>query len=222
MSSHKAPIFSTGTRGSSANKMTPRKRVLWIEKPLPQLASEDNQAYSLYLDAIILLAWNVAWVAKTQGIDVGGKGWEDICAVGKNMWDLFSGDLQESKKKDQSATRAISNLQQQETDLPSQPNGFSQASAHSFLNSAGPGGGAEYLKAWRYSVPTRIIETIKSALMNERMGADWEVLEIPGEEAAAQENNGQAAILSSPAILDDNAKQTADTQSIQETSKIVQ
>lgn len=204
MSSYKAPALSIGLRELSSNKMTPRKRVLWIEKPLAQLASEDNQAYSLYLDAIVLLAWNVAWVAKTQGIDVGGKGWEDICAVGKNMWDLFAGDVHETKD-DQPMARPIPSLVQQETDLPLQPIGSSQASAHSFLNSAGPGGAADHMKAWRYSIPTRIIETIKSALMNERMGADWEVLEKPEDEAAAQENNGQVAVLSSnadsPAIM---------------------
>ena len=187
MSSYKAPDLSFGSRESSVGKFPSRRRLLWIDRPLPQLAIEDPQAYSLYLDAVILLAWDVAWLAKTQGIDVGSKGWEDICLVGKNLWDLFgksSGNLNEESRRPPSK-----DIVQGKEHFSNSSRSFSHSSAHNFLNAAGPTGAAEYMKTWKYTTPNKIIEIIKSALAHERMGADWEVLEKPEERIAEDETD---------------------------------
>ena len=185
MSSYKVPALSLGSREPSVGKFPSRRRLLWIDRPLPQLASEDPQAYSLYLDAVILLAWDVAWLAKTQGIDVGSKGWEDICLVGRNLWDLFGGSLEYSHEE--SRRPSSKDIAQAGEPFLNGFRPFSQSSAHNFLNAAGPTGAAEYMKSWKYTTPNKIIEIIKSALAHERMGADWEVLEKPEEKIPEEE-----------------------------------
>ena len=193
----------------------PRQRILSLDRPLHQLASEDPINYSLFVDAITLLAWDVAWVAKTQGFEVGAKNWEDICALGKNMWNLFVAPPQPPNLRSRSSATNLpkgsspSPRQTPSTPLRSpgqhneeaatmipMPGQFSHSSSHSFLFSSGPDGGSEHLRGWRFANPVRIIERIKSALLNERTGAEWEVLEKPESDEAEEE---QAETSTAPA-----------------------
>ncbi|KAI4155794.1 MAG: hypothetical protein LQ340_000769 [Diploschistes diacapsis] len=191
---------------SSVAPSVPRQRILQLDRPLHQLASEEPINYSLFVDAITLLAWDIAWVAKTQGLDVGAKTWEDICALGKNMWNLLVAPprpprprgrdaiTNSSKVPPSSPSRSPSALAQgllspasQVAVAPPSPGQYTHNSSHSFLPSSGPDGGAEHLRGWRFANPVRIIDRIKSALLNERTGAEWEVLEKPDSEDAEEE-----------------------------------
>ena len=161
----------------------PRQRILHLEKPLQQLATEDPINYSLIIDAITLLAWDVVWVAKTQGIDVGAKSWEEICAIGKNIWNLFSNPSAPKNatgklhnRADLPSPSSMEKSRRPDSPTPPIPGQYSHNSSHSFLCSADPEGGADYMRGWRFSNPLRVIERMKSALLNERTGAEWEVL----------------------------------------------
>ena len=177
-----------------------------MDRPLHQLASEDPINYSLFVDAITLLAWDVAWVAKIQGLEVGAKNWEEICALGKNMWNLFVAPPQPpTLPSGSSATNLAKGPNSSPGQTPSTyvrspgqrnegaatlipvPGQYSHSSSHSFLSSSGPDGGSEHLRGWRFANPVRIIERIKSALLNERTGAEWEVLEKPESDEAEEE-----------------------------------
>ncbi|KAI9835727.1 MAG: hypothetical protein M1819_001905 [Sarea resinae] len=67
----------------------PRPRPLYIEKPLPVLAKEDPLAYSLFIEGVTLLAWDIAWLCKTQGLNTSLNTWEDVCPLGRNLWQLL-------------------------------------------------------------------------------------------------------------------------------------
>ena len=118
------------------------------------LARDDAIAYGAFVDGIALLAWDIAWLCKSQGMDIsGGKGggWEEICAMGKNLWMLLFGE------------EAINaNLGQ-----------ASHGARHSFL---GIGTFAESLRSWRLRDATKIVERVRGMLVAERTGADWEVV----------------------------------------------
>ena len=190
----------------------PRQRILSLDRPLHQLASEDPINYSLFIDAITLLAWDVAWIAKIQGLEVGAKNWEEICALGKNMWNLFAAPPRPPTLQSRSSATNLSkgpNSSPRQTPStpvrsPGQHSGeatiilpvpgqYSHSSSHSFLPSSGSDGGAEHLRGWRFANPVRIIERIKSALLNERTGAEWEVLEKPESDEAEEEQEENSA-----------------------------
>ena len=205
----------------------PRQRVLQLDRPLHQLAAEEPINYSLFVDAITLLAWDIAWVAKTQGIEVGAKTWEEICALGKNMWTLFVAPRRpptlRTKTAAVTAGKTLSSSPTQPPALPPSgqappkpgpvvppnPGQFSHNSSHSFLSSSGPDGGAEHLRGWRFANPVRIIDRIKSALLNERTGAEWEVLEKPESDGADDGNSSTS----------EAAATAQDTEPVQKTAE---
>ena len=200
---------------SSETLSGPRQRVLRLDRPLHRFASEEPINYSLFIDAITLLAWDVAWIGKTQGHEIGEKHWEEICAVGKNMWNLFAAPPRTPALRATSAAK--SNIPPQSS-LPLQstssavggpagspksepqsiaaplPGQYSHNSSHSLLSSSDPDGGADHLRGWRFANPVRIIDRIKSALLIERTGAEWEVLEKPESEEGDEGNAEPAEI----------------------------
>lgn len=163
----------------------PRPRPLYLDKKLPALAKEDAVAYSHFVEGVTLLAWDIAWVCKTQGINVGAGSWEEVCTMGKNLWQLLvalpskpplpnvtSSDTptKSSATKNPPALPAASNEVKPNPTLGQ----YSHGTAHSFLASAE---GAELMRGWRLQTPVKIIERVKAALLSERTGAEWEMLE---------------------------------------------
>lgn len=163
----------------------PRPRPLYLDKKLPALAKEDAVAYSHFVEGVTLLAWDIAWVCKTQGLNVGAGSWEEVCAMGKNLWQLLvapspkppppritSSDIptKPSTTKNPPVLPAASN----EVKPNSMLGHYSHGTAHSFLSSAE---GAELMRGWRLQSPVKVIERVKAALLSERTGAEWEMLE---------------------------------------------
>src|SRR5271156_161939 len=61
----------------------PRPRPLFLEskdfeEKVPQFARKDPVAFSFFLEAISLLAWDVAWLCRSQGYHAGTETWEDV------------------------------------------------------------------------------------------------------------------------------------------------
>ena len=132
-------------------------------------------------------------------MNVGGSSWEEVCAMGKNLWHLLLAPpsrplgLREisSKISPQKATNAhIPNTSDHPPaadttkDVPTLGH-FSHGTAYGFLASAS---GAEYMREWRLQSPVKVIEKVKAMLLAERTGAEWEILE--GNEW--EEEEGQA------------------------------
>jgi hypothetical protein len=87
---------------------------------------------------------------------------------------------------------------------PITPGRLSHDSAFAFLPAAtAQGGSAEVFRAWQFANPIRLIERVKASLANERMGAEWEVLEKEEWEGHAEDTSGTstplAAALDAPA-----------------------
>jgi hypothetical protein len=89
-SSNNSPSASRHTEPISL----PRSRPLFVTKPLPLLAKEDPSTYSLFLEGAALLAYDVAWVCKSQGVAVGTStppSPEDMFDIGTNLYNLLIG-----------------------------------------------------------------------------------------------------------------------------------
>ncbi|EEH33617.2 hypothetical protein PAAG_04667 [Paracoccidioides lutzii Pb01] len=164
----------------------PRPRPLFINKSLPKLAQEDPATYGLFLEGVALLAWDISWVCRSQGLDVGFDSWENICDVGHNLWMLLVAQPSQAS----AITRALSTrdnqakLQDTNKDAPknnlqrtrSSPmfGHYSHGTAHSFLGSAE---GTEFMKKWKLLSSTKLADKLKSTLLGEMASAEWELLD---------------------------------------------
>ena len=166
----------------------PRPRPLHIEKKLAVLAKEEPIVYASFVEGITLLAWDVAWMCKSQGLDVGRNSWEDVCAMGRNLWQLLLGPPPDARKqlisKNKVDAHALAEIKDDSQKPLSMVGHFSHGTAHSFLSAAK---GLEYMSGWRLHSPLKVIDRVKAMLQNERDGAEWQLLEEnEWEEAEAQ------------------------------------
>ena len=161
------------------------------------LAKDDPVAYASFVEGITFLAWDIAWLCKTQGMRIGDDSWEEVCDMGKNLWQLLlqpqsrpplsrEVSSRDSPQKPTALQRldngARTNYANDISDLP--PQGyFSHGTAFGYL-AAAPG--TEYMNNWRLHSPIRVIEKVKNMLLAERTGAEWEILE--GKEWKIAEN----------------------------------
>lgn len=140
----------------------PKFRPLHLEKPLPLLAKEDPANYNLFIEGATLLAWNVAWLCKTQGM-TGIDSWEDVCSIGKNLWQLF---MINGETKDKNAT-------EQDPRAP-RFGQYSHATSYKSLSSPAM---ADHMRASSLPPLASISDRLKSHLLTEMSGAEWELLD---------------------------------------------
>lgn len=147
-------------------------------------------AYGVFVEGITLLAWDIAWVCQTQGLPIGTTSWEDVCAMGKNLWQLLVADPAVPLSHPNLAPRTgfvpprefpsrpaplrHFSTTENPTPIPVQLGHFSHGTAHSFLAAAD---GNEYMRGWRLQSPAKVIDLVKAMLLSERTGAEWEILD---------------------------------------------
>lgn len=152
---------------------------------LSQLINKDPLAFTLFIDATALLAWNVAWLNRSQGILSGTSTWEEICDIGKNLHRLLLtktqspsatrvGSEQELAKKRTQRTRAQTLTQDLKKGVTSGLGQSSHLAAYGNLNSHEL---AKSMQTWQYSTFTRISSSLRNALLNEMNNAEWELLQ---------------------------------------------
>lgn len=165
------------------------------------LAKDDQVAYASFVEGITFLAWDIAWLCKTQGLNTGDNSWEEVCAMGKNLWQLLLAPLMRpslhrevsNKRSPQKPTMAQvpnSTTRTTATDAPRgapPPGLFSHGTVYGYLATAS---GGEYMRTWRLQSPIKVIEKVKAMLLAERTGAEWEILE--GNEWEAEEAEADA------------------------------
>ncbi|KAJ5902424.1 UV radiation resistance protein and autophagy-related subunit 14-domain-containing protein [Penicillium taxi] len=183
-------IPQTSTSSPTTSRMAevrsqPRPRPLFIDKPLPRLAKEDPGTYAHFIEGAALLAWDVAWLCRTQGINLSSDSWEEVCNIGKGMWQLLVGPpAQPSTLMRAFAGRDTQAKMKTNRDSPQttiqRPKSFpmlghySHGTVHSFLGAAE---GSDFVRSWKLPTPTRIVDKLKFNLLGEMTSAEWELLE---------------------------------------------
>jgi len=182
-SSNNSPTTSRHEQPNQPSQ--PRPRPLFIKKPLPILATEDPAGYGLFLEGITLLAYDVAWVCRSQGIPIGEEtSFEDICNIGKNLFTLLIGSrprpaptsrIPSTQSTPTKGGRDAENETDEKKNAPGSIMGrYSHGAAHSFLGSAE---GIEFIRSWKLPSPIKLADKLKSKLMSEVTNAEWEVLD---------------------------------------------
>ncbi|KAI9811362.1 MAG: hypothetical protein M1827_005522 [Pycnora praestabilis] len=182
----------------------PRPRPLYLDKPVPVLAKDDPAAYSLLVEGVTLLAWNIAWVCHTQGISIGASTWEDVCPLGRNLWQLLVAtpqmpSLPRIPSRNDVSTKSIATKDKRTssprpTAIKQKPmlGHFSHGTAHSFLGGAEA---SEHMRGWKLQGHIKIVDKLKSALLGELAGAEWEVLDEKEWEQDGETKQDEEAVL---------------------------
>ncbi|KAH7375699.1 UV radiation resistance protein and autophagy-related subunit 14-domain-containing protein [Plectosphaerella cucumerina] len=164
--------FSAETRDTT--KHHPKPRPLFVDKPLATLAKEDPAMYSLFLEGVTHLAYNVAWLCTSQGVSVGDKfSFDDVCRMGRNLYNLLIAQNHAA----QAAKVFAANENQDPGDVPNVTTlmgRYSHGSAHSFLAGSE---GAEFVRNFKLLSPVKVADKLKKKLQSEVAIPEWEVLE---------------------------------------------
>lgn len=121
---------------------------------------------------------------------MGDSSWEEVCAMGKNLWQLLVAPalpaasqspqrmpISESPSKQPQTRNPMARHESPPKETEPWPvtlGHFSHGTAHSFLAAAG---GTDHMRDWRLQSPVKVIEKVKAMLLSERTGAEWEILE---------------------------------------------
>lgn len=176
-------IPSTPAPGEKT-KITPRPRPLFVDKPLLVLAKEEPSLYSLFIEGVVLLAYDIAWACCTQGVPIGDRtSYEDICNMGRNLYNLLIssqlsnhinaglvGNPEETEDAPSPGPSAAGQLGGNSKSMMGQ---YSHGAAHTNLNSAE---GAEFMRSFKLPNPVKLADRLKKKMLSDADGLDWEML----------------------------------------------
>ncbi|CAI6332167.1 unnamed protein product [Periconia digitata] len=176
--SHSSTNSPEASRTLDPRVHIPKPRALYIDRPLSHLSDEDAPAYSNFIEGVTLLAYNIAWLCRSQGMKNQFTEWGHVCAVGQNLHRLLV--LQETKFPQRPENPLDKDIAPAKTGsrvpIRRNPVGFgevSHATSHSFLNSAE---NAQYLGGWGLT-PIKIADELKKYLFTEQQNLEWDRLE---------------------------------------------
>lgn len=109
----------------------------------------------------------------------GLASWQDVCSVGRNMHQLLLTEQRPAAARRAEGSSAGTNSTAEgatarTVNTPVLFGQFSHGAAHSFF---GGSEGTELLRSWRLHSPARCIDKVKSHLIGEMQGAEWEMLQ---------------------------------------------
>ncbi|KAK3115548.1 hypothetical protein LTR53_004995 [Teratosphaeriaceae sp. CCFEE 6253] len=152
-----------------------RPRSLNLSCPLPQLQKENPKAFEMLIEGAAHLAYDVAWLCKSQGTDAITS-FEDVCAIGKNLYTLFLAQdhARPPLSRNISSAAPKSDRSRPSTVAPAIRLGaYSHASASCSLHSAAA---IEHFRSWRVPQIRQLADGLKAYLVNEISGAEWDFM----------------------------------------------
>ncbi|CAJ2500271.1 Uu.00g031240.m01.CDS01 [Anthostomella pinea] len=160
----------------------PHPRPLFLDKPLSTLAKEDTASYNIFLEAVCLLAYDIVWLCRTQGVPVGdnGSSFDDFASLGRNLYNLLiNSSLQRNPQQIADAPGSHGNAgggpDHAELGKAAPRMGwYSHGTVHTFLGSAV---GNDLTRGFKLPNPVKLTDKLKSKLNHENPIPEWEVLE---------------------------------------------
>lgn len=178
------PSSPSASRLLQEQRNLPRPRLLHLDRPLSRLAKEDPKTFGLFVEGTMLLAWDVAWLCRSQGIATINT-FDEICDIGRNIWLLSLAQQKEGSRRDRERDRKS----RSSTDEPLHPAAAFGMFSHGNLGHSLAGHeGAALLADWRLSQPHRPIDKLRNHLLIDITGAEWDVLDE--EDYADSQNAG--------------------------------
>ncbi|KAI1334388.1 hypothetical protein F5Y15DRAFT_409710 [Xylariaceae sp. FL0016] len=161
----------------------PFPRPLYLDRPLATLAKDDPATYNAFLEAVCLLAYNVVWLCRAQGVQVGenSDNFNDFASLGRNLYNLLinSSPLRNPQQiADGTVHHGTATGRDDIADLGKtgpRMGWYSHGTAHTFLGGAS---GNDLTRSFKLPKPAQLIDKLKSKLNRESDTApEWEVLD---------------------------------------------
>ncbi|KAI1167162.1 hypothetical protein F5B18DRAFT_529247 [Nemania serpens] len=155
----------------------PFPRPLFIDKPLTTLAREDPATYNAFLEAVCLLAYDIVWLCRTQGVPVGDNNnhFDTFAGIGRNMYNLLQRTPPQIADDIGNQIAVADGREPTELGKAAPRMGlYSHGSGHTFLGSAA---GNDLTRNFKLQNPLKLADKLKSKLNHENSIPEWEVLE---------------------------------------------
>jgi hypothetical protein len=160
----------------------PFPRPLFIDKPLATLAKEDTATHNAFLEAVCLLAYNIVWLCRTQGVAVGDNSsqFDAFAGIGRNLYNLLiNSSLQRNPQQiaDDVGNQGLASGSNDPAELGKagpRMGLYSHGSGHTFLGGAT---GNDLTRNFKLPNPMKLTDKLKSKLSHENPIPEWEVLE---------------------------------------------
>ncbi|KAH8682369.1 UV radiation resistance protein and autophagy-related subunit 14-domain-containing protein [Xylariales sp. PMI_506] len=178
------------------NSSMPHPRPLFLDKPLSTFSKDESTNYTAFLEAVCLLAYNIVWLCRTQGISTGtdsgnNGGFEEFAYIGRNLYNLLIGHrnqpgqplISDADVASTSQNGSTANGSETTTDLTKaapKMGVYAHGTSHTSLNSAA---GQELTRSFKLPNPIKLADKLKARLLNEAPVPEWELIE--GNEFAA-------------------------------------
>lgn len=154
-----------------------RPRLLQLDRPLPQLQKEDAKAATLFIEGVSLLAYDIAWLCRSQGIETVNTN-NDIYDIGRNLHQLFPAKSQNRPPLTRNVTSPTNEPEQPTTGTADNKPSFGTHSHGGARHSLAGHEGFDLFRheSWQISV-TRLTDQLRSYLRNETARAEWHIVD---------------------------------------------
>lgn len=143
----------------------------------------DEQAFRYFTEALALLAWDVAWLCRSQGFTVGTNSWEDISNVGRNLHQLLVAHPHAPSiariQSDRLLRRRSSSRKSATTVTESQKESVGRLGQHSDLSAYERDPAVaqhDRLASWDFLSWQKVAMPLRATLLTEIASAEWELL----------------------------------------------
>ncbi|KAI1857152.1 hypothetical protein JX265_011353 [Neoarthrinium moseri] len=165
----------------------PHPRPLFLDKPLSSFSKDESNNYTAFLEGVCLLAYNIVWLCRTQGVPVGNNdnSFEDFTYIGRNLYNLLIGSSVNRGQPPQAMLDANGSPARngalggngEGNDLAKatpQMGAWSHGTAHTSLSSTA---GNEFTRSFKLPNPIKLADKLKSRLANDAPVPEWELIE---------------------------------------------
>lgn len=189
LSPHPSSISSSPSASKHEIGASLRPRPLSIgsddrEERVFNFQKRETYTFNLFVEGVTLLAWDIAWLCRTQGFGLGTNSWEEICNIGKNLHQLLIAYPQAPSltriQSDRALQKRPSQSRKASTALEEARKGtVGKLAQYSDVSAAATGSSAsqvEAMRAWEYSNWQAVALPLRKTLLTEIASADWELL----------------------------------------------
>ena len=144
----------------------------------------DPAGFALFLDGLALLAWDLAWLCRTQGMTTGTETWEDVCNIGRNLWQLLLAPPQPVALRRNASSQEVPERKGD----PRLTNGSSEVSTEPLLQLGSQSHSTTYtflglrnamrpVQKWTFDTHKVIGDSLRRLILEQVNNADWEMLD---------------------------------------------
>jgi len=142
---------------------------------LMQLQKEDPKSYGLFIEGVMLLAYDIAWLCHAEGLEETPN-FDGVCDIGKNLQYLIDRSETTSTRPPLSRTSTATTTKSEKNVDPKSSFGYYSHGSISHSLAGHPGVAMFAPDAWKVSVTT-LTDRLKAYLRNEAARSEWDIID---------------------------------------------